>query len=173
MLLALHACHTRPEGKILHRDLKPGNIFLDANYNVKLGDFGLSRVMGTESVFAYTHVGTPYYMSPEQIQEQRYNEKSDIWSAGCVIYEMLSLRAPFEATNQIQLAYKIKLGKIDRIPSHYSDELFAVVRQMISLEPASRPGVKNLMKHPRISFVIRQLEVRRKEADVSRKQSDI
>ena len=65
VLLALHACHTRPEGKILHRDLKPGNIFLDANYNVKLGDFGLSRVMGTESVFAYTHVGTPYYMSPE------------------------------------------------------------------------------------------------------------
>ena len=86
---------------------------------------------------------------------------------------MLSLRAPFEATNQIQLAYKIKLGKIDRIPSQFSDELFAVVQSMISLEPARRPSVKNLMKHPRISFVIRQLEVRRKETDVSRKQSDI
>ena len=83
--------------------------------------------MGDESVFAYTHVGTPYYMSPEQIQEQRYNEKSDIWSAGCCIYEMVCLKAPFEATNQIQLAYKIKLGKIDRIPSHYSDELFQVI----------------------------------------------
>ena len=100
LTLALLECHMRKEGnKILHRDLKPGNVFFDNEQNVKLGDFGLSRIMGDESVFAYTHVGTPYYMSPEQIQEQRYNEKSDIWSAGCVIYEMLALRAPFEATN--------------------------------------------------------------------------
>jgi NIMA (never in mitosis gene a)-related kinase len=56
-------------------------------------------MMGDESVFAYTHVGTPYYMSPEQIAEQRYNDKSDIWSAGFIIYEMAALRAPFEATN--------------------------------------------------------------------------
>jgi NIMA (never in mitosis gene a)-related kinase 2 len=98
VLLALQTCHSRPEGKILHRDLKPGNIFLDADHNVKLGDFGLSRVMGDESVFAYTHVGTPYYMSPEQINEQKYNEKSDIWSLGCIIYEIAALRAPFEAT---------------------------------------------------------------------------
>lgn len=100
LTLALLECHNRKEGnKILHRDLKPGNVFLDADDNVKLGDFGLSRIMGDHSVFAQTHVGTPYYMSPEQIQEQRYNEKSDIWSAGCVIYEALTLRAPFEATN--------------------------------------------------------------------------
>ena len=65
MLQALGSCHNRKEGKILHRDLKPGNIFLDASKNVKLGDFGLSRMMNTDSVFAYTHVGTPYYMSPE------------------------------------------------------------------------------------------------------------
>ena len=62
--------------------MKPGNVFFDAQGNVKLGDFGLSRMMGDESVYAYTHVGTPYYMSPEQISDQKYNEKSDIWSAG-------------------------------------------------------------------------------------------
>ena len=98
MIAALSACHNRKEGKILHRDLKPGNIFLDSNSNVKLGDFGLSRVMNADSYFAYTHVGTPYYMSPEQINDQKYNERSDIWSTGCILYEVAALRAPFEAT---------------------------------------------------------------------------
>jgi len=127
MTLALQDCHKRKEGKILHRDLKPGNVFIDSQNNIKLGDFGLSRIMGDQSVFAYTHVGTPYYMSPEQIMEQRYNHKSDIWSAGCVLYEIVSLRAPFEATNQIQLAQKIKLGQIQRIPKQFSAELFEVL----------------------------------------------
>lgn len=83
--------------KILHRDLKPGNIFLDTNSNVKIGDFGLARVMNGESQFAYTHVGTPYYMSPEQINDTKYNEQSDIWSLGCIIYELAALRPPFQA----------------------------------------------------------------------------
>ena len=135
LTLALLECHRRKDGtKILHRDLKPGKVFFDGEDCVKLGDFGLSRMMGDESVFAYTHVGTPYYMSPEQISEQRYNEKSDIWSAGCVLYEMSSLRAPFEATNQIQLAQKIKLGKFERIPANYSDELFKVINWMMSID---------------------------------------
>jgi len=70
LTLALLECHRRKDGtKILHRDLKPANVFFDADDTVKLGDFGLSRMMGDESVFAYTHVGTPYYMSPEQISE--------------------------------------------------------------------------------------------------------
>ncbi len=70
LTLALLECHQRKEGnKVLHRDLKPGNVFFDSDENVKLGDFGLSRMMNDESVFAFTHVGTPYYMSPELIQE--------------------------------------------------------------------------------------------------------
>ncbi len=72
--------------------------------------------MGEESVFAQTHVGTPYYMSPEQINESKYNEKSDIWSSGCLLYEMTALKPPFEAKNHLQLAFKIKSGKFDRIP---------------------------------------------------------
>jgi NIMA (never in mitosis gene a)-related kinase len=67
--------------------------------NVKLGDFGLSRVMGKDSIYAYTNVGTPYYMSPEQMTDGRYTEKSDIWSTGCILYEMASLHPPFEAKN--------------------------------------------------------------------------
>lgn len=68
MTMALFACHRKKEGsRVLHRDLKPGNVFFDSQDNVKIGDFGLSRMMGEDSVYAYTHVGTPYYMSPEQI----------------------------------------------------------------------------------------------------------
>lgn len=82
MAYALYDCHKRKGGKILHRDLKPGNVFLDKNNNVKIGDFGLSRVMGQESIYAYTRVGTPYYMSPEQVNAKKYDDKSDIWSLG-------------------------------------------------------------------------------------------
>lgn len=96
--------------------------------------------MGDQSVFAYTHVGTPYYMSPEQIKEEKYNHKCDIWSAGCVLYEIVSLRAPFEATNKVQLAQKINSGHIDRIPSQYSDELFRVISAMITIDANKRPS---------------------------------
>jgi NIMA (never in mitosis gene a)-related kinase len=100
---ALDACHTREKGMIIHRDIKPGNIFLDSRLNVKLGDFGLSRVMGEHSVYATTHVGTPYYMSPEQLTDGRYTEKSDIWSAGCILYEMANLYPPFQAKTHMNL----------------------------------------------------------------------
>lgn len=127
IVLALHECHKRKEGKILHRDLKPANIFLDGQMNVKLGDFGLSKMMGEESVYAHTHVGTPYYMSPEQINDSHYNEKSDIWSLGCLLYEICALSPPFEATNQVQLAGKIRAGNFERVPARYSDELQRVI----------------------------------------------
>ena len=82
VVLALSECHNRRAGTIIHRDIKPGNVFLDSHLNVKLGDFGLSRIMGRESLYAYTTVGTPYYMSPEQVTDDKYTVKSDIWSAG-------------------------------------------------------------------------------------------
>jgi NIMA (never in mitosis gene a)-related kinase len=62
-------------------------------------------------------------MSPEQIREARYNEKSDIWSAGCLLYEIVALRPPFQATNHLALASKILEGKFDRIPEKYSENL--------------------------------------------------
>jgi len=71
LILALEECHNKKDGKIFHRDIKPGNLFLDYCNNVKLGDFGLSRILGPESEYAKTHVGTPYYMSPEQINNKK------------------------------------------------------------------------------------------------------
>ena len=132
--------------------------------------------MGSESVFAYTHVGTPYYMSPEQINDQKYNEKSDIWSLGCIIYETTALRAPFEATTHYQLAMKIKAGKIDRIPKIYSEELWKFIMMMITQDPTSRPSVDDLLKHEYVQirnqerqYLERYSKLKRKEVDFAQK----
>jgi serine/threonine protein kinase len=95
------------EQRVLHRDIKAHNVFLDINGNVKIGDFGLGRILGPQSRYAYTAVGTPLYFSPELCEEKRYNERSDIWSLGCLLYELTSLRPPFTASNQLALAKKI------------------------------------------------------------------
>ena len=72
-------------------------------------------------------------MPPEMIQGGKYNEKSDIWSAGCVIYELTALKPPFEATNHLALAMKIKSGSIDRIPTQYSEELWMTISSMLNI----------------------------------------
>lgn len=179
---ALYHCHRRTETtkinnginkdelkesqnpqKILHRDLKPGNIFLDGNSDVKLGDFGLARVMNQESQFAFTHVGTPYYMSPEQIHDQKYNEKSDIWSLGCIIYELCALHPPFQAQNPMALAMKIKEGKFERIPPRYSEELHRVICWMLCLEQKRRATIDDLINLPLVSVRLREKRFEEKQ----------
>ena len=178
--LALHECHKRKEGKILHRDLKPANIFLDSSMNVKLGDFGLSRVLGSNSEFASTHVGTPYYMSPEQISEGRYNEKSDIWSLGCLLYEFASLEPPFQASNAAALGIKIRSGKFERLPTRYSDELQRVVIWMLNIDSIIRPSVEDLLSLPQVSLRLREKKLResqnmlkKKEEELKKKEAEI
>lgn len=100
----LYECHRRKDGKILHRDIKPANLLLDKDYNIKLGDFGLARIMNSDSVYAYSTVGTSCYTSPELISEAAYTEKCDIWSIGCCFYELAALQVPFNSSNQIELA---------------------------------------------------------------------
>lgn len=146
--LALLSCHRREAGRIIHRDIKPGNIFLDQTLNVKLGDFGLSRIMGEQSEYAQTRVGTPYYMSPEQVTEARYNEQSDIWSLGCLIYEMAALRPPFQAHNHMALALKIKEGRVERFSERYSEDLWRLVQDMLNVDFTQRPNIEALLDYP-------------------------
>ena len=123
---------------------------MDAENNVKLGDFGLSRVLSNSNSFAISNVGTPYYMSPEQIEELQYNEKSDIWSLGCFLYEISALSPPFEASNHLSLANKIKTGKFERIPIRYSEELQRVISWMLNVEPNKRPTLEDLINLPNV-----------------------
>ncbi len=156
VILALNACHNFKEGKILHRDIKQSNVFLDNENNVKLGDFGLSKILSNESNFAYSNVGTPYYMSPEQIDDHKYNEKSDIWSLGCFLYELTTLHPPFEATNHLSLAMKIKSGKVDKINSRYSSFLFKIINWLMNINPNNRSFVNELLNVPEINFRVRE-----------------
>lgn len=87
--LGIHYMH---QNKVLHRDIKTQNIFLLGNGRLVLGDLGISKVLDGTMAFASTQIGTPYYMSPELFKNKPYNYKSDVWAAGCVLYELSTLK---------------------------------------------------------------------------------
>ncbi|KAK3585259.1 hypothetical protein CHS0354_006307 [Potamilus streckersoni] len=145
MLLSLQHVHSK---QILHRDLKTQNILLDKKREVvKIGDFGISKVLSSKSK-AYTVVGTPCYISPELCEGKPYNQKSDIWALGCVLYELASLKRAFEAANLPALILKIMRGTFAPISEHYSEELRSLILSMLHLDPAKRPDIKSIMAQP-------------------------
>ncbi|XP_061742855.1 serine/threonine-protein kinase Nek2 [Nerophis ophidion] len=172
LMLALKECHRRSDNRptVLHRDLKPANIFLDVKQNVKLGDFGLARILNHDTSFAKTFVGTPYYMSPEQMNQMSYNEKSDIWSLGCLLYELCALSPPFTAYNQKELAVKIRVGKFCRIPFRYSEELNTLLKKMLNLKDYLRPSVEDILESSLLAEAVS--EEHRKQEHQRRKSSD-
>lgn len=148
LLLALQECYKQRQGvhKVLHRDLKPANVFLDCQGQVKLGDFGMARILHHNFSLAHTFVGTPYYMSPELLKEQSYDEKSDLWSLGCLLYELCALEPPFTAPNRKVLEARIKLGTFKRIPAHYSTGLHDSIALLLQSQPAKRPDIPMMLK---------------------------
>ncbi|KAJ9095616.1 hypothetical protein QFC21_005487 [Naganishia friedmannii] len=132
-------------GQVLHRDLKPENIFLNEKQDMlKLGDFGLSKNLGGQS-FTQTYVGTPLYMPPEILQENRYDTKSDIWSLGCMIYELCNLQSPFaNARSQPELITLVNSGRVPPMPTYLSTKLKDT--------PGRRPSTADLLKLPEIDF---------------------
>jgi len=120
LVMALHHVHSK---KILHRDLKTQNIFITKNL-VKLGDFGIAKVMEGSMSAASTVIGTPYYMSPEVCQNQPYSYKSDVWALGCILYEMCALQQAWNGSNLLGLVYKIVQEKYPPLSEEkYSEDL--------------------------------------------------
>ncbi|XP_014670621.1 PREDICTED: uncharacterized protein LOC106811496 [Priapulus caudatus] len=142
MVSALRDMH---EHNILHRDLKTQNIFLTKEGLVKVGDFGISKMLSTTNNGANTVLGTPYYISPEMCEGLPYNEKSDIWAFGCILYEMACRQRTFEGSNLPALVNKIMKGQFTPVKGNYSAEFKELIRDMLQREPEYRPSANELL----------------------------
>ncbi|KRX05851.1 Protein kinase-like domain [Pseudocohnilembus persalinus] len=158
------------EKRIMHRDLKPANIFIANDGSLKIGDLGLGRVFSSETIEAYSKVGTPLYMSPELLHGEGYDQKSDVWSLGCVTYELCEFKSPFRNENEklslLSLFENITKGDFAPInKARYSDELSKTINQMIVVNPQNRVDaeivykksknmIQQLKKSPKIDCIL-------------------
>ncbi|KAM7065478.1 serine/threonine-protein kinase Nek5 isoform 3-T3 [Acridotheres tristis] len=135
--------------KILHRDVKAQNVFLSNNGKVaKLGDFGIARQLNSTTEFAHTCVGTPYYLSPEICENRPYNNKTDIWSLGCVLYELCALKHPFQGNSLHELVLKICRGRFQPVSPNYSYDLRMLISQLFKTSPRDRPSINSILRKP-------------------------
>jgi NIMA (never in mitosis gene a)-related kinase 1/4/5 len=148
--------------KILHRDLKTMNVLLCSDGRVKLSDLGVAKFTGNS--LANTIVGTPYYLSPEMCEEKPYNEKTDIWSLGCILYELLTLKKPFDSTSHLGLIMKIAKGKYESIhnvgETKNRKELISLVSRLLIKNPVLRLNTREIIK---ILDVIKASDIKRQE----------
>ena len=129
--------------QIIHRDLKCANIFVTKNGILKIGDMNVSKL--TDRNYARTTVGTPYYIAPEVWDNQKYDYKCDLWSLGCIIYELCNKVAPFRGTNFETLRDNIKSGKYNPISQRYSQDLKQIISMMLITNPNKRYSAKELL----------------------------
>lgn len=140
--LAMKHIHDK---KIIHRDLKSGNIFLTKSGMVKLGDFGIAKALTHTSDKAKTVIGTPYYLSPEIIMNKPYSFKSDVWALGVLLYEMCLLKMPFDARSMPMLTIKIIKGEYMPLPKYFSKELRDLVTSMLVVDVNKRPNITEIL----------------------------
>ena len=133
---------------ILHRDLKLSNIFLTSKGNIKLGDFGIAKILTSKDDLAKTLVGTPYYLSPELCLKKPYNHKSDIWSLGCILYEMMYLKHAFEAESLGELVINILKGNFSlNINAGFSKDVINLVKNILIIDANKRPSVNDILNN--------------------------
>lgn len=137
-------CHDK---KILHRDIKSQNIFLTTKEEVKIGDFGISKMLEHTRDNLQTLVGTPCYLSPEIIENKSYNFKSDVYSLGVLLYEMCALKHPFKADSIHALAMQIVTGKYTPLPATFSLPLRELVDNMLSKDPETRMDINQIVEY--------------------------
>ena len=155
MSLAVEYLHSR---HILHRDIKSMNVFLMKNGTVKLGDFGISTVLRNTLGMAKTVCGTPYYFSPELCKNKPYNNKSDVWAMGVLLFEMITGRHPFDGNSMNQLMQNIVKAPFPAIPTSFSRGIRQVLDACLQKEPLRRPTIRQVLALPLVRTALERLE---------------
>ena len=151
LVAALHYLHSK---RILHRDIKPQNILLNAEGRAKLCDFGFARNLGVNTFVLTSIKGTPLYMAPELIEEKPYDHTADLWSLGCILYELLVGQPPFSTTSLFQLIKKIRYECI-QWPAHLSAEARSLLSGLLEKDSRRRLSWPDLPHHPWLRAAVR------------------
>lgn len=156
----LHSHH------ILHRDIKPQNCFLTKHGIVKIGDFGVARTLDQGLDLAKTVIGTPFYLAPEIWDNHPYGPAADIYSLGVLLYEMCTLKKPFDANSATELLTKVMKHDLAPLPTSFSKELRDLVKEMLLKDPSLRPTAEEILKRTFIQDAIKELvEFNKKQID--------
>eukprot|EP01064_Diplonema_japonicum_P036719 TRINITY_DN834_c1_g1_i1.p1 TRINITY_DN834_c1_g1~~TRINITY_DN834_c1_g1_i1.p1 ORF type:complete len:670 (+),score=171.48 TRINITY_DN834_c1_g1_i1:46-2010(+) len=149
---ALEYCHKK---HVLHRDIKAANCFLSSDHNdILLGDFGIAKVLSHTMSVAQTIIGSPCNMSPEVIEGKAYNQASDVWSLGCLLYEMCALRKPFGSHNLNQLVKQVTVDKPPAAPKHTSPLVQNLLKMLLEKDPSQRASLKQILAIPELQTAL-------------------
>ncbi|CEL94548.1 unnamed protein product [Vitrella brassicaformis CCMP3155] len=157
IVLGIMSLHSK---SILHRDLKSQNLFLTKENSIKLGDFGIAKALSNTSAMAQTSVGTPYFMSPELCRGESYGRESDMWAFGCIVYEMVTLKRPFEHSSMQALFVEICESDPDPLPEDTPEVITRICYWLLQKDPRKRPSCWELAQdpiiHARINYFVHE-----------------
>lgn len=147
LCLGLQALHSV---NILHRDLKPANVLLVSDDRLKIADLGIAKVLNGDEPVAKTQCGTPAYFSPELWRNQPYDDRSDVWALGCILYEMVMMKLPFHKAKHV-------LWGVFSPPNHANVELNTLIKRILVVNSKERPDVAGLLEHERVKALTSSL----------------
>ncbi|XP_020660439.3 serine/threonine-protein kinase PLK1 [Pogona vitticeps] len=137
-------CQYLHSNRVIHRDLKLGNLFLNDDMEVKIGDFGLATKVEYNGERKKTLCGTPNYIAPEVLGKKGHSFEVDVWSIGCIMYTLLVGRPPFETSCLKETYIRIKNNEYT-IPTHINPIAASLIRRMLRSDPAARPTIDELL----------------------------